>query len=105
VTETLDLALRARLRAVLDRRSVTESELRKLTEEGEACVRILDARLRRSEAHLAELSTDPASSLAEIAGEVRAADELRPHLDELHALLAKLDELARESRASWLARH
>jgi len=102
VTETLDFAVKARLRAALDRRSATESELRKLTEEGQACVLILDARLERSERHLAELSSDPASSLAEIAAEVRVADGLRPDLDELHALLAELNELARESRASWL---
>jgi hypothetical protein len=48
VTETLDFAVKARLRAALDRRSATESELRKLTEEGRACVLILDARLERS---------------------------------------------------------
>jgi hypothetical protein len=105
VTETLDFAVKARLRAVLDRRSATESELRKLTEEGRACVLILDARLVRSERHLAELSSDPTSSLAEIAAEVRAADELRPDLDELQALLAELEELAREFRASWLGAH
>jgi uncharacterized coiled-coil DUF342 family protein len=105
VTETLDFAVKARLRAALDRRSATESELRKLTEEGRACVLILDARLERSKRHLAELSSDPTSSLAEIAAEVRAADELRPDLDELHALLTELDELAREFRASWLGAH
>jgi len=102
VTETLDFAVKARLRAALDRRSATESELRKLTEEGRACVLILEARLEQNQRHLAELSSDPTSSLAEIAAEVRAADELRPDLDELHALLAELDELAREFRASWL---
>ena len=102
MTETLDFAVKARLRAVLDRRSATESELRKLTEEGRACVLILDARLARSERHLADLSSDPTSSLAEIAAEVRAADQLRPDLDELHALLAELEALAREFRASWL---
>ena len=100
MTETLDFAVKARLRAALDRRSATESELRKLTEEGRACVLILDARLERNKRHLAELSSDPTSSLAEIAAEVRAADELRPDLDELHALLTELDELAREFRAS-----
>ncbi len=103
MTETLDFALKARLRAVLDRRPVTESELRKLAEEGTACALILDARLKRSERRLAELSSDPASSLAEIAAEVRTANELRPDLDELHALLAALAALAREFRASWLA--
>jgi hypothetical protein len=102
VTETLDFALKARVRAVLDRRSATEAELRKLAEEGKACVLILDARLARSEGHLAELSSDPSSSLAEIATEVRATEELRPGLEELHALLAELDDLAREFRASWL---
>jgi hypothetical protein len=103
VTETLDFALKARLRAVLDHGPVTESELRKLTEEGTACVLILNARLERSERRLAELSSDPASSLAEIAAEVRATNELRPDLDELHALLGALDARAREFRASWLA--
>ena len=48
---------------------------------------------------------DLGASLVEIAAEVRAADELRPDLDELHALLAELNELAREFRASWLGAH
>jgi hypothetical protein len=103
VTETLDFALKARLRAALDRRVVTEADLRKLDEEGNACALILTARLERSERRLAELSLDPESSLAEIAAEVRAANELRPEVAELQALLAQLGELARESRASWLA--
>jgi chromosome segregation ATPase len=105
VTETLDVAVKARLRAALDRRSATESELRKLTEEGRACVLILEARLDRSERRLAELSTDVTSSLAEIAAEVRSTEELRPDLAELHALLAELEELTREFRASWLGVH
>jgi len=103
VTETLDFALKVRLRAVLDRRTVTESVLRKLTEEGAACSLILEARLERHERHLTELSSDPASSLAAIAAEVRAINELKPDLDELHVLLADLDAHARELRASWLA--
>jgi hypothetical protein len=103
VTDTLDSALKARLRAVLDRTPVTEAELRKLDEEGRACALILTARLERCERRLAELSSDPESSLAEIAAEVRAANELRPDVAELHALLAQLGELAREFRASWVA--
>jgi hypothetical protein len=103
VTVTLDSALKARLRAVLDCRAATEAELRKLTEEGDACILILDARLARSEHHLSELSSDPTSSLAEIAAEMRAVDEVRPDLDELHALLTEVGELAREFRASWLS--
>jgi hypothetical protein len=102
VTETLDFALKARVRAVLER-SVTESVLRKLTEEGAACALILEARLERHERRLTELSSDPASSLAAIAGEVRAINELRPDLQELHGLLDDLDAHARELRASWLA--
>jgi len=103
VTETLDFALKTRLRGVLDRRSATESTLRKLIEEGQACVRILDARLARSERRLGQLSSDPTSSLAAIAAEVRTINDLRPDLDELHGLLTQLDEFARERRASWLA--
>jgi chromosome segregation ATPase len=102
LTESLDVALKTELRAVLDRRPVTESELRRLLEEGEACARILDARLARIERRLAELSSDPTSSLAEIAAEVRAAGELRPDVAELHTLLTDVDARAREFRASWL---
>lgn len=99
----LDAALKDQLRAVLDGRAVTEAELRKLAEEGRACSLILESRLHRSERRLAELSADPESSLAEIAAEVRTANEVRPELDDLRALLADLDARAREFRASWLA--
>jgi hypothetical protein len=101
VTEALDAALKARVRAVLDQ-PVTEAVLRKLAEEGAACALILDARLVESERRLTELSTDPTSSLAEIAEQMRTINELRPDLDELHALLHDLDVHARELRASWL---
>lgn len=103
MTVTLDVALKEQLRAVLSGRAVTEAELRRLSEEGRACALILEARLRRSERRLAELAADPESSLAEIAGEVRSANEARPDLDELRALLADLDARAREFRATWVA--
>lgn len=103
MTETLDAALKARLRAVLESRPMTETELRTLLEEGASCVLILEGRLRGIEQRLADLSADPTSSLADIAAEVRAANELRPDLDELRALLAELSTLARRSRASWLS--
>ena len=93
------------MRAVLAQRTVTESVLRKLTEEGAACVLILDARLAHSEQRLAELSSDPESSLAEIATEVRAINELRPDLEELRALLEDLGAHAHELRGSWLGTH
>jgi hypothetical protein len=103
VTETLDAALKVRLRAVLDDRPVTETELRNLIEEGSACALILEGRLRRIEQRMTELSADPTSSLSDIATEIRAANEVRPDLDELCALLAELSALARTFRASWLS--
>lgn len=101
--ETLDSALKDRLRAVADRQPVTEGELRKLAEEGRACALILGAQLERSERRLEELASDPTSSLAELADELRAVNALRPDLAELHELLAELGGRAREFRAGWLS--
>jgi chromosome segregation ATPase len=102
-TEKLDFALKERLRAVIADQTVTEATLRKLTEQGRACTLILDARLERLERGLAELSTDPEASLADIAATMRAVNELRPDLEELHSLLDDLDAHARELRSAWLA--
>jgi hypothetical protein len=103
MTETLDSALKERLRIVIGDHTVTEATLRKLTEQGRACALILDARLERLERRLTELSADPECSLADIAATMRAVNELRPDLDELHALLDGLDTHARELRSGWLA--
>lgn len=103
MTETLDAALKQRVRAVLDDRPVTETELRNLIEEGMSCALILEGRLRRIEQRLSDLSSDPSSSLAEFAAEMRAANDVRPDLDELRVLLGELSALARRSRASWLS--
>ena len=103
MAETLDAALKVRLRAVLGRQPVTEAELRKLSEEGRACALILGAQLERSERRLAELSSDPTSSLADIAAAFRRVSELRPDVDELRALLEGLHGRAREVRASWVS--
>ena len=103
VAETLDSALKERLRAVLGQRPVTEAELRKLSEQGRACTLILGAQLARSEHRLAELASDPTSSLAEVAAAFRSVNELRPDLDELRALLEQLHGRAREVRAAWLS--
>jgi chromosome segregation ATPase len=103
VTETLDSALKERLRAVIADQTVTEATLRKLTEQGRACALILDARLERLERRFTELSADAESSLADIAATMRAVNELRPDLEELHALLDGLDAHARELRSAWLA--
>jgi chromosome segregation ATPase len=99
---TLDSALKEQLRAVVDRQPVTEAELRKLFEEGQACALILGAQLERNEQRLEHLAADPASSLADIAAALQTVNELRPDLEELHALLAELQGRAREFRARWV---
>jgi chromosome segregation ATPase len=101
--ESLDSALKERVRAVVDRQPVTEAELRTLAEEGRACLLILNAQLVRNEQRLAELSSDPSSSLAEMAVALRNVNELRPDVEELETLLAELQERAREYRATWLS--
>ena len=103
MNEDLDSALKDRLRAVLDRRPVTEAELRKLIEEGGACSLLVRARLERDEERLVELSADPATPLAELASTLREVQELRPQLDELESILAELNERAREFRRSWVS--
>ena len=103
MAESLDAALKERLRAVLDRQPVTEAELRKLAEEGDACARILGAQLARDEQRLGDLAADPASSLSAIASTLRAVNELRPDVEELETLLAGLEGRARELRGSWLS--
>jgi hypothetical protein len=76
--------------------------LRKLFEEGRTCSLILSGEHERTDQRLADLSRDPSSSLVEIATAVRRARELRPDLEELHALLAGLDERARAFGGAWL---
>ena len=72
-------------------------------EEGQACALLLGAELEQRERQLSELSADPASSLADMATSLRRMNELRPDLEELHALLAELGGRAREARVSWLS--
>ena len=103
VAATLDSALKARLREVLDRQQVTEAELRKLFEEGRACALILGGELEKAELRLTELAADPAAPLAEMASSLRTVNELRPDLEELHELLEELSVQARRFRASWLS--
>jgi chromosome segregation ATPase len=103
VADSLDSALKERLRAVLDRQPVTEAELRKLAEEGRAYALILGAQLERGERRLGELSSDPGSSLSEIAATLRDLNELRPDLEELEGLLEELEGRARAFRAAWLS--
>jgi len=103
VGETLDSALKARLRAVLEDGRVTEAELRKLFEEGRACALILSGQLEREEERLAQLAAEPDSEFAEMADALRRVGEVRPDLADLHSLLADLEARAREFRASWVS--
>ena len=103
MNETLDSALKERLRAVVRDEPVTEAELRKLAEEGRACELILGGQLQGAEQRLEALASDPNSSLVEIAGALREVSELRPDLDELEALLGALQRRAHEFRARWAA--
>ena len=103
MAETLDSALKRELRAVLDRRPVTEAELRKLFEQGRACELILAGQLEKEEERLARLAADAASPFTEVAATLRRVNELRPDLAELHRLLGALDAQARELRAAWVS--
>jgi hypothetical protein len=102
MAQPLDTALKERLRVVLDGGPVTEAELRKLFEEGQACVLIMSAQLEHREQRLSELSADPTSPIAELASTMREVNELRPELDRLQLLFEQLDARAREFRTSWL---
>lgn len=93
-----------RIRAVLAERPATEAELRTLRGEADGWTRVLEARLRAGEVRLSELTDDPASSLAAIAGELREVDPLRRELAETRSLIEQLDTRAREVRSEWLRR-
>lgn len=104
MAETLDSALKRELRAVLEARPVTEAELRRLFEDGRAWALILAGQLEKEEGRLARLSGDPAAPFTELAAALRRVNELRPDLEELHRLLAGLDDQARQLRAAWASR-
>ena len=100
--EPLDFALIRRLREVLDRRPATETELRTLKEQAEGWQRAVSGQLEASERRLLRLNANPASSLAQIASELRRVEKLRPQLDEVRSLLGDLENRARELRTEWL---
>jgi chromosome segregation ATPase len=101
---TPDLALLERLREVLAKQPVTETELRGLIEQADGLVRTLGAHMSSSERRLTELTAERGSSLTEIATELHRLERLRPRLEEARAVLADLETRAREVRASWLLR-
>ena len=86
--EPLDFALIKRLREVLDHRPATETELRTLKEQAEAWELTVSGQMEASERRLRRLNASPASSLAQIASELRRVEKLRPQLDEVRSLLA-----------------
>lgn len=99
----LDAVLKERLRVALaSQRPATEAELRRLTEESRGCALILGAELDRGEVRLAQLDSDPASSLAEMGATFREVSALRRDLGELLSLLAQVEERARATRSAWL---
>jgi hypothetical protein len=102
VAEPLDFALIKRLREVLDRRPATETELRTLKEQAEGWERAVSGQIQASERRIRRLNANPASSLAQIASELRRVEKLRPQLTEVRSLLADLEDRARELRTEWL---
>jgi chromosome segregation ATPase len=102
MAEPLDFALLRRLRDVLDRRPSTEAELRALKEQAEAWELTVDGQIDSSERRLRRLNANPASSLAQIAAELRRLEKLRPQRDEVRSLLSDLEHRARELRTDWL---
>jgi len=102
MSEPLDFALIRRLREVLGSRRATEAELRTLTEQAEAWALTVSGQIQSSERRIRRLTANPASSLAQIAGELRRVENLRPQLNEVRSLLTGLESRARELRTEWL---
>jgi chromosome segregation ATPase len=103
MSELLDFALIRRLREVRERTTpATEGELRVLSEQADAWARTVEAQIHSSERHIARLTSNPASSLAQIAAELRRVETLRPQLRQVQALVADLENRARELRTQWL---
>jgi hypothetical protein len=100
--EPLDFALIKRLRDVRDHRPATETELRMLAEQADAWARTVNAQIQTSERRIRRLTANPASSLAQIADELRRVEKLRPQLNEVRSLLSDLENRSRELRTEWL---
>jgi uncharacterized membrane protein YccC len=103
--DRLDLALTKRLREIVAGDPTTESELRALADQAGGWERAVTAQLRAADERLGQLNGDPASRLAEMAGEIRRVETLTRELDEARSLLAGLEARTRELRTSWLKYH
>jgi hypothetical protein len=102
MAQPLDFALIKRLREVLDDRPATESELRMLSEQADAWARTVSGQIESSERRIRRLEQNPASSLAQIASELRRVEQLRPQLHEVRSLKADLEARSRQVRTEWL---
>jgi hypothetical protein len=89
---------------VLRNESATEGELRTLGEQADGWARVLHGQIHASEQRLQRLNADSASSLTEIAAELRLLDALRAQTVELSSLTGELDRRSRELRTEWLVR-
>ncbi len=99
--ETPDRTLLERVREVLAE-PATEAELRTLTEQADAVVRVSAARADAVERRLDELTNDPTSSLSDVAAELQRVEAIRAELTEARSLQAALQERAHELRTAWL---
>jgi hypothetical protein len=102
MAQPLDFALITRLREVLEDRPATEAELRSLSEQADAWARTVNGQIESSERRIRRLNQNPASSLAQIASELRRVEQLRPQLHEVRRLKVDLEERARQVRTEWL---
>jgi phage-related minor tail protein len=102
LAEQLDSTLSARLRQIISRGSLTESELREAIASADGWARALRAQIRASERRLRRLTADPTSGVAEAADELRRLEALKPQLEETEALAAELETTARGLRTAWL---
>jgi hypothetical protein len=104
-SEQLDVALAERLRRVVAGEEASESEMRTLADHADGWARATDAQLQAAEGRLAQLNADPASSLAEIASELRRVEALSHEREEIRRLSGGLEQRTRELRTAWLTRH
>ncbi len=102
MAHALDSRLTARLREVLARETLTETELRELSEQADGWARTLQAQIHAGERRLARLTADPESRITQIAEELRRVETLRPELEHVREILDELDTRARELRTAWL---
>ena len=101
--ETLDAHLLAQVRELLAETPATEADLRTLIEKTEGWERALRAQLDGSERRLDRLVADRASSITELARELRRVRRLRPALADATRRRLQLRDEARRLRTQWLA--